>query len=52
MFVAMVFWGASGILMWWQLKKLRAWGLVTLIASAAVATALAVGMHEVLALRV
>jgi hypothetical protein len=51
MFVAMVFWGISGILMWWQMKKLRNWGILTLIVSAAVAAALAAGMHEVLALR-
>jgi hypothetical protein len=51
MFIAMVFWGISGILMWWQIKKLRAWGIATLCASVAVATALAVGMHEILALR-
>ena len=51
MFVAMVFWGSSGLLMWWQMKKLRGWGLVTLIVSAAVATLMAVGMHDVLATR-
>ncbi len=28
MFVAMVFWAASGLLMWWQMKKLRRWGSV------------------------
>jgi hypothetical protein len=52
MFVAMVFWGISGLLMWWQMKKLRGWGLATLIVSVAIATALGVGMHEMLALRV
>ncbi len=52
MFVSMVFWGVSGLLMWWQMKKLRGWGVLTLILSAAVATALAVGMHEVLSARV
>ena len=45
------FLGASGLLMWWQMKKLRPWGLVTLIVSAAVATLMAVGMHDVLATR-
>jgi hypothetical protein len=51
MFVAMVFWGASGLLMWWQMKKLRRWGLLTLIISAVIATAMAFGMHEVLVFR-
>ena len=51
MFVSMVFWGCSGLLMWWQMKKLRGWGALTLVASAVVAMALAVGMHEVLASR-
>jgi hypothetical protein len=52
MFVAMVFWGLSGLLMWWQMKALRRWGIVTLVLSALVAAALGVGMHEVLASRV
>jgi hypothetical protein len=52
MFVAMLFWGLSGLLMWWQMKKLRLWGIVTLILSAATATVLAVGMHAALASRV
>ena len=52
MFVSMVFWGVSGLLMWWQMKKLRSWGVATLIVSAAVATAIAIGMHGVLASRV
>ena len=50
MFVSMVFWGISGMLMWWQMKKLRGWGAVTLVLSLS-AAALAVGMHEVLASR-
>jgi hypothetical protein len=50
--VAMVFWGASGLLMWWQLKKLRGWGAATLALSLAVASAMAIGMHAVLASRV
>ncbi len=51
MFVSMVFWGFSGLLMWWQMKKLRAWGAVTLVLSVLAATALALGMHEVLSFR-
>jgi hypothetical protein len=50
--VAMLFWGASGLLMWWQMKKLRGWGLAILVLSAAVAAAMAIGMHAVLASRV
>jgi len=45
MFVSMVFWGVSGLLMWWQLKATRNWGIVALAGSAVVATLLAVGMH-------
>lgn len=45
MFVSMVFWGVSGLFMWWQLKATRNWGVVALAASAVVATLLAVGMH-------
>jgi hypothetical protein len=52
MFVAMVFWGVSGLLMWWQIKKLRAWGTLVLIASILIATAMAVEMHEVLTVQV
>ena len=49
MFVAMVFWGISGLLMWWQARKLRGLGALTLCLSAMVATAVAFGMYEVLA---
>jgi hypothetical protein len=52
MFVSMVFWGTSGLLMWWQMKKLRGWGALALAVSAVVATAMALGMHQVLASRV
>jgi len=44
----MVFWGVSGIFMWWQLKATRKLGFVVLLVSAAVATALGFGMHEFL----
>jgi hypothetical protein len=52
MFVSMMFWGVSGLLMWWQMKKLRGWGICTLIVSALVATMLALGMHDVLSSRI
>lgn len=45
----MVFWGVSGLFMWWQLKAARRWGLVVLALSAAAATALGLGMHDALA---
>jgi hypothetical protein len=48
MALVMVFWGVSGIFMWWQLKSTRALGFFILLASALAATALGVGMHEVL----
>jgi hypothetical protein len=49
--VVMVFWGLSGLFMWWQVKATRRWGFVVLLLSAAAATALGFGMHEVLAPR-
>jgi hypothetical protein len=47
----MVFWAGSGLLMWWQVKAARGWGLVVLLASAVAATALGFGMHAVLSPR-
>jgi hypothetical protein len=49
MFATMVFWGISGLFMWWQLKATRRWGVVVLVASAVTATLLAINMHHVLA---
>lgn len=49
MFAAMLFWGVSGLFMWWQMKSTRRWGAVVLVASAAVATLVAIGMHRVIA---
>jgi hypothetical protein len=46
----MVFWGASGLLMWWQVKSMRRWGAFVLAASAMAAAALALGMHRVLSI--
>lgn len=46
MAVSMVFWGVSGVLMWWQLKKTRWWGAAALFASTVSAALLVVGMHE------
>ncbi len=47
----MVFWGVSGIFMWWQLKATRKLGFVVLLFSVGVATALGLGMHDVLSPR-
>lgn len=47
MFVAMVGWGITGLLMWWQMKNVRRIGVIVLLASAATATAMAVGMHRI-----
>lgn len=46
MFVSMVFWGLSGVLMWWQIKKTRWLGMAVLIVSVATATLMALEMHE------
>jgi len=45
MAVLMVFWGVSGIVMWWQIKRLRRVGAVALAFSTAAAVWIGVGMH-------
>lgn len=45
MFASMCFWGLSGVVMWWQIKRTRKLGGLLLVASAVVATWLAIGMH-------
>lgn len=45
MFVSMCFRGLSGVVMWWQIKRTRRIGFLLLLASAAVAPGLAIGMH-------
>jgi len=49
-FTAMVFWGISGLLMWWQLKLSRPLGLAVLLVSLACATILALSMNGFLTL--
>ena len=44
----MVYWGASGLLMWWQIKSTRRLGLGLMALSAIAATLVAVGMHAVI----
>lgn len=46
MFVSMVFWGLSGVLMWWQIRRTRLLGSLVLAASLVSATLLAIGMHD------
>ncbi|MEL7496551.1 MAG: PepSY domain-containing protein [Planctomycetota bacterium] len=45
MFASMCFWGLSGVVMWWQIKRTRRLGFMLLVASAIVAAWLAIGMH-------
>lgn len=45
MAVVLVFWGLSGLVMWWQVKATRLPGAVVLVLSAAVATAFGFAMH-------
>lgn len=48
MALIMVFWGLSGVLMWWQIKATRWVGAVILLVSLVGATLVGVGMHELL----
>lgn len=47
MFATMVFWGISGLLMWWQMKATRSIGGVILSLGVTVAFLLSIGMHQV-----
>jgi hypothetical protein len=44
----MVFWGLSGLLMWWQIKATRKIGILMLLLSAGVATWLGISMYGVI----
>jgi hypothetical protein len=44
----MVFWAASGLFMWWQIKAVRGWGAVVLVFSAAAAALMGLGMYRAL----
>ncbi|WP_419193525.1 hypothetical protein [Kolteria novifilia] len=46
MFLSMVFWGLSGVLMWWQIKRTRWLGGGFLLASLALTVVLVAGMHD------
>jgi hypothetical protein len=43
--IAMLFWVASGLVMWWQLKSVRRAGAIIVLVSVALAAWLAIGMH-------
>lgn len=47
----MVFWGISGVVMWWQIKRTRMLGGVVLAISLAAAVWLGMEMHTAIALR-
>lgn len=46
MFVSMVFWGVSGLSMWWQVKRTRVLGGGVLLASLVVSAVMFIGMHD------
>ena len=46
MFVSMVFWGCSGLFMWWQIKRTRWLGGGVLVASVAFSAFMMMGMHD------
>jgi hypothetical protein len=48
MAAAMVIWGCSGLVTWWQMKSLRRYGLLAIAVSLLVSVMLAIGMHGVL----
>lgn len=50
MSIIMVFWALTGLVMWWQIKSTRWLGLLVLLASAAAATWVGIGMHEMFSL--
>ncbi len=41
-----MFWGFSGLLMWWQIKRTRRLGMIVLVLSLVVAIWVGVGMHN------
>ncbi len=44
MALSMVGWSVTGVILWWQIKKVRAWGWISLAVSVAAAAALWAGM--------
>jgi hypothetical protein len=48
MALVLVFWGLSGILMWWQVRSTRWLGLLILLISTAAAVWVGLGMHDLM----
>jgi hypothetical protein len=46
-YYALFMWAISGILMWWQMPKVRMWGDVTLLFSLGIASVLGYAMYAV-----
>ncbi len=46
----MVFWGISGVVMWWQIKRTRRIGAAVLVASVVAAVFVGMGMHDSMAI--
>tara|TARA_Y100000589_G_scaffold294654_1_gene300497 strand:- start:1892 stop:2071 length:180 start_codon:yes stop_codon:yes gene_type:complete len=44
----MIFWGLSGIFMWWQMKPTRRLGMISVIAGLALSIALGYGMLQLI----
>jgi len=51
MAVIMLFWGCSGLLMWWQIKATRWLGLAVLVLSVVAALWVGLAMHQVMVAR-
>ena len=41
--LTMVFWGISGVIMWWQIKPTRFWGIISLIAALVIGMIITLG---------
>jgi hypothetical protein len=48
MYVSMVGWAVTGLLMWWQMKNLRQMGAVVLVASLIASALMFIGMYQAL----
>ncbi|MEM8733722.1 MAG: hypothetical protein AAGG44_05855 [Planctomycetota bacterium] len=48
MAAVLVFWGVSGIVMWWQIKSTRRWGSIAMALSVVLASGLGIGMFQML----
>lgn len=46
--IILIYWGVSGLLMWWQIKSTRSWGWIVLAMSTVCAILLSISMHSVI----